>query len=68
MSKKPNLPPGWDEERVRRVIEGSCCMPDASDLTDEQRAELDRRLKEYEKDPKAGSSWPEVRERILKRR
>ncbi len=38
--------------------------PEALPLTDEQRAELDRRLDALEKDPHAGSSWAEVRHRI----
>lgn len=66
MTKKTKFPPGWDEERVRRVIKHSCCTQDAPPLTHEQRAELARRLREYEKSPDAGSPWPEVKERILK--
>ena len=40
--------------------------PDAAELplSDDQRAELDRRFTAYEDDPNAGSSWSEVRERI----
>jgi putative addiction module component (TIGR02574 family) len=38
--------------------------PEALPLTDEQKAELDRRLDALEKNPAAGSSWPEVRGRI----
>jgi len=41
--------------------------PDALQLTEAQRAELDRRLDDYEKNPEAGSPWPEVKARILKR-
>jgi putative addiction module component (TIGR02574 family) len=33
-------------------------------LTDAQRAELTRRLEAYRRDPGAGASWEEVRERI----
>jgi putative addiction module component (TIGR02574 family) len=36
-------------------------------LTKDQIADLDQRLVEYEKNPEAGSSWEEVKERILKR-
>jgi putative addiction module component (TIGR02574 family) len=36
-------------------------------LTDSQRAELDLRLAEYERDPDAGESWAVVRARIQKR-
>ncbi len=41
--------------------------PQALELTEAQRAELDRRLDEYERHPEAGSPWSEVRQRILKR-
>jgi putative addiction module component (TIGR02574 family) len=40
-------------------------VPDALELTDAQRAELDRRLEAYRRDPKAGSPWLEVKARIL---
>ena len=41
---------------------------DASELTIEERAELDQRLREFEANPDDGSPWPEIKERILKRR
>jgi putative addiction module component (TIGR02574 family) len=34
------------------------------ELTDDQKAELDRRLAEYEKNPGAGSSWNAVKARL----
>ena len=37
-------------------------------VTDDLRALLDRRAKAYRDNPEAVSSWPEVRDRILKRR
>jgi putative addiction module component (TIGR02574 family) len=40
-------------------------VPDALELTEAQRAELDRRLEAYRRDPKAGSPWSEVKARIL---
>jgi putative addiction module component (TIGR02574 family) len=36
-------------------------------VPDWHREELDRRLAAYQRDPGAGASWEEVRERILKR-
>lgn len=36
-------------------------------LTTEERQLLDKRLAEYERDPDGGSSWEEVKARILKR-
>jgi putative addiction module component (TIGR02574 family) len=40
-------------------------VPDRVDLTAVQRAELDRRLDAYRRDPTAGSPWSEVKARIL---
>lgn len=39
-------------------------VPDSVPLTDEQKAELDRRLDAYHKDPNAGSPWSVVHERF----
>ena len=36
-------------------------------LTEEQKAILDKRLAEFEANPGAGASWPEVRDRLLDR-
>ena len=38
--------------------------PEALELSDEQKAELDRRLEALEKYPGDGSPWAEVRDRI----
>jgi putative addiction module component (TIGR02574 family) len=37
-------------------------------LTDEQKAELERRMEDYEKDPGGNLSWEEVRDAALARR
>ena len=42
-------------------------VPDSVPLTEEQKAELDRRLDAYHKDPKAGSPWAVVREKFKSR-
>ncbi len=34
------------------------------ELTEAQKAELDRRLASYEADPQAGSTWEEVKSRL----
>lgn len=52
---------------VEAIWESIAEAPDALQLTEEQRTELDRRLHEYERNPDAGSPWSEVKERILKR-
>lgn len=41
---------------------------DAVPLPESHRAELDRRLKDLEDDPDAGSSWEEVRARLERAR
>ncbi len=43
-------------------------VPQAIELTEAQKAELDRRLEAHHKDPSAGAPWPVVRDRIAKRR
>jgi putative addiction module component (TIGR02574 family) len=42
--------------------------PNAFPLTDEQKAELERRLEDLRQNPDAGSSWEEVKARYLARR
>ena len=41
-------------------------VPDAVPLTQELKAELDRRLDAYHRNPGAGSPWAEVLERLRK--
>ena len=43
-------------------------VPESVPLSDEQKAELDRRLDAYHQDPDEGSPWGMVRERIRNRR
>jgi putative addiction module component (TIGR02574 family) len=40
-------------------------IPEAVSIPDELKAELNRRLAEFEADPEAGSSWEEVRSRVV---
>ena len=42
-------------------------VPDEVDLTDLQKAEIDRRLDAYHRSPEEGSPWDTVRERIFSR-
>ena len=54
-------------ERMRLVDElweSILLQADEVPLTDEQRAELDRRLARYEADPSTASPWDEVRARL----
>jgi putative addiction module component (TIGR02574 family) len=43
-------------------------VPEAVGLSDQQKAELDRRLAAYHQNPDEGSPWGMVRERIRNRR
>lgn len=51
---------------VEAIWDSIAEAPDALELTEAQRAELDRRLDDYERNPDAGSPWPEVRAGILR--
>ena len=56
------------EERIelaQSIWDSVAAVPEAVQLTDEQRSELEVRLKEYRKNPDSGSPWPKVRDRIL---
>jgi len=59
------LPVSERLELVGDIWDSIAQVPDAVELTDTQRAELDRRLEAYRRDPKAGSPWSEVKARIL---
>lgn len=41
-------------------------VPEAVELSDSQRSELDKRLAAFEENPSAGSPWSEVRARITR--
>ena len=58
-------------ERIRLVEliwDSIAAVPEAVPVSDELKAELDRRLAEFEANPEAGSPWEEVRERIVQSR
>ena len=42
-------------------------VPESLVLADDEKAEIDRRLNAYHKDPNAGSPWSVVRDRIKNR-
>ncbi len=48
---------------VQDIWDSIAEVPDSVLLTDEQKAELDRRLDAYHKDSKVGSPWAVVREK-----
>jgi len=51
---------------VEAIWDSIADAPEALELSDAQRSELDRRLEEYERNPSSGSPWSEVKARILK--
>jgi putative addiction module component (TIGR02574 family) len=60
-----------EEERAELVDEIIESLPAAADdfvLTEEQKAELDRRIAEHERDPSRARPWEEVREWLWSRR
>ena len=57
-------------ERIRLVEDiwdSVAAEPDDSPLSDELKAELDARLEDHLKNPDEGSTWEEVRERLLQK-
>ena len=68
LQELPKLKP--EERRVVRArlneLDGVADDPwiDGGELTEEEKAMLDARLAEYEKNPEAGSSWEEVEARL----
>ena len=64
--------PSLNPEERREVLDKICQLErmaedkwlDTTDLTDAEKALLDNRLANYQKDPDAGSSWEEVEDRI----
>jgi putative addiction module component (TIGR02574 family) len=58
-------------ERIRLVEliwESIAAVPDAVPVSEVLKAELNRRLAEFEADPEGGSPWEEVRQRIVQGR
>jgi len=58
------LPP---EERLELAHDLLESVPDAGndfELTDEQKAEIERRMAEHERDPESAIPWEVVRERL----
>ncbi len=53
---------------VEAIWDSIADAPEVLELSDAQRAELDRRLEEYERDPSIRSPWRDVKARILEGR
>lgn len=58
----------WPAEDRLRLIEevwdGLDSLPEGIGLTEAQKQDLQRRLDAYQDDPKAGSTWEEVKARL----
>lgn len=52
---------------VDEIWDSGAQTPGMLQLTDVERAELKRRMRDFAVNPDDGSPWPEVKERILKR-
>jgi len=51
-------------ELIERVWDGLASTSGVSDLTETQKLDLQQRLDAYRDNPKAGSSWEEVKTRL----
>jgi putative addiction module component (TIGR02574 family) len=52
---------------VQDIWDSVAEVPESLVLADDEKAEIDRRLNAYHKDPDAGSPWSVVRDRIKNR-
>lgn len=50
---------------VEDIWDTIAANPDALEISDELGAELDRRVENYHLNPESGSSWQDVKKRIL---
>jgi putative addiction module component (TIGR02574 family) len=53
---------------VEDIWDSIAADSDKLGISDELRAELDRRMRSYEADPEAGVSWEELRDRLISSR
>lgn len=52
---------------VEDIWDSIAVVPEAVPLTDEQKAELDRRLESYRTNPNEGISWQELKDKLRQR-
>ena len=50
---------------VEDIWDSIAKVPESVELTEPQKKELDRRLKEYHKNPDVGSPWDEIKSKLL---
>ncbi len=58
------LPPSERLEAIAELWDSLESQAELFPLSDEERAELDRRIAEDEADPSAGTTWPVLRRRL----
>ena len=68
LAKVLTLPVDERIEIVQSIWDSVAAVPEAVQLTDAQRLEVNKRLQAYREDPRAGSPWPEVRDRITSKK
>ena len=51
-------------QAVEDIWDSIAAVPEAVPLTEHQKADLDRRLEAYHRNPAAGTPWAKIRERI----
>ena len=66
MAELMELPPADRMQLAEELRESLAATPEQVPVTDAQKRELDARLDAYRANPTAGSSWDEVKERILR--
>lgn len=49
---------------AQEILDSLAAESETAPLTDAQRADLQRRLMAYERNPKAGSTWEQVKARL----
>lgn len=52
---------------VEDIWDSIATVPDAVALTEEQKAELDRRVKAYQDNPSEGISWSDLKTKLQRR-
>jgi len=67
LSEAMQLTPAERAELAQQLWDSVADEPDVSDLSEEQIAELHRRLDDYRANPDEGSDWDSVEARLLDR-
>lgn len=66
LEKAMQLPIPERIKLVEDIWDSIAAVPEAVKLTDEQMAEIERRLEDYRKDPTRVVPWEEAKERLRK--